>query len=266
MGARSAVGGWASYANLIRVVAKRELLVYLRYPVDTGGLLLAYALIFGVIFLGGRALVGDGFDKSLDSIVVGFFLWTLSTIAFIDVGKAIWKESEWGTMERHFLTPLGFNVVLLTKALATLVFAGLVSTLMLLGMLVITGQQLQVDLLTIVPIVLLSVSSVFGIGFAVGGISVLYKKVDSWLALCNFALAGLVAVPTTGVDLLRLLPLAQGSAMLQAAMTDGYRLWDFDPVSLLLLLGTGLFYLVAGYAVFVWCQRRARRLAVLGDY
>lgn len=56
-------------------------------------------------------------------------------------------------------------------------------------------------------------------------------------------------------------------------MCEGARLWEFhlihpEPrhmgVGVLVVVGVG--YLLVGYLVFHLCQRRARRLGVLGDY
>jgi ABC-2 type transport system permease protein len=49
-------------------------------------------------------------------------------------------------------------------------------------------------------------------------------------------------------------------------MTEGVRLWEFPVADLLLLLGNGLAYLAAGYAVFHLFVRRARRLGEMGHY
>ncbi|MDS0260960.1 ABC transporter permease [Haloarcula sp. S1CR25-12] len=255
-----------SVLNLIRVVAEREVLLQFRYPLNLAGILATFLLVFSVIFFGGRAIAGQAMDESISGIVIGYFLWMMSTTAFMDIGQEIGKEAEWGTLERHFITPFSFGFVLFTKAALKLVVTAVLSLVMLAIMLVLTGEQLQFDALTIVPVVLFSLSSVFGVGFAIGGLSVLYKQVSNWMPLLQFAFAGLIAAPTTDFWLLRLLPLVQGSNMLQAAMKDGVRLWSFSATEIGLLVATGVGYLVVGYAFFTVCQRRARHLGVLGDY
>ena len=63
-----------------------------------------------------------------------------------------------------------------------------------------------------------------------------------------------------------MLPLAHGSAMLQRAMVDGVRLWEFPLADLALLVAVAVGYLFGGYLVFQFATARARRLGVLGDY
>jgi ABC-2 type transport system permease protein len=54
--------------------------------------------------------------------------------------------------------------------------------------------------------------------------------------------------------------------MLQRAMRSGTRLWEFPAADLGLLVVVAFGYLGAGYVVFQYATRRARRLGVLGDY
>jgi ABC-2 type transport system permease protein len=62
------------------------------------------------------------------------------------------------------------------------------------------------------------------------------------------------------------LPLAHGSVLLQRAMVDGTRLWQFSALELGILVAVAVGYLAAGYVVFQYATNRARRLGVLGDY
>lgn len=105
-----------------------------------------------------------------------------------------------------------------------------------------------------------------GLGLVMGGLNVLYKRISNVLNILQFAFIGLISAPVFDLPWARVLPLVQGSAMLQRAMVDGTHLWEFDPLTLAVLVGTSVFYLALGYVVFSLTTRRARRLGVLGDY
>ncbi|ELY49973.1 ABC-2 type transporter [Natronolimnohabitans innermongolicus JCM 12255] len=130
----------------------------------------------------------------------------------------------------------------------------------------VRGTTLQLNLFTIVTIATLSIVSVLGLGLAAGGITVLYKQIGNWLNLLQFGFIVLISAPAFDLGWMALLPLAHGSALLQRAMIDGTRLWEFTPTELTLLFGVALGYLVAGFALFQYTTRRARHLGVLGDY
>jgi len=256
----------AGYLALARAVLYRELLLFVRYPANAIGGVVVSLFFFGVLFYGGRMLAGRALADSIEGIVVGYFLWTLSVGAYSSISNDIGSEVQWGTLERHVMTPFGFAPVALLKGAAKVVRTFLLSTVILAAMLLITGTTLEIHVLTVVVVASLSVLSVLGLGFAAGGITVLYKRIGNWLNLLQFGFVVLVSAPVLELPWLTLLPLAHGSALLQRAMVDGVRLWEFPPADLALLVAVAVGYLGLGYAVFRAATRRARRLGVLGDY
>ncbi|PSQ44530.1 ABC transporter permease [Halobacteriales archaeon QS_9_68_42] len=256
----------AGYYHLARAVLHREFLLFVRYPANAVGGIVISLFFFGVLFYGGRMLAGRALTDSIEGIVVGYFLWTLSVGAYSAISNDIGSEVQWGTLERHVMTPFGFAPVALLKGAAKVVRTFLLSSVILAVMLLITGTSLRLHAFTIVVVATLSILSVLGLGFAAGGITVLYKRVGNWLNLLQFGFVVLISAPALEMPWLKVLPLAHGSELLQRAMVDGVRLWEFPPADLALLIGVAVGYLGLGYAVFQASTRRARRLGVLGDY
>ncbi len=256
----------AGYRHLVRAVLYREYLVFVRYPANAVGGIVIALFFFGLLFYGGRMVAGRALTDSIEGIIVGYFLWTLSVGAYSSISNDIGSEVQWGTLERHVMTPFGFAPVALLKGVAKLVRTFLTSTFILFVMVLITGTTLSLNVFTVVAIAGLSIVSVLGLGFAAGGITVLYKQVGNWLNLLQFGFIVLISAPAFELGWTRALPLAHGSALLQRAMLDGTRLWEFAPADLGLLLATAVGYLGGGYLVFQYTTRRARRLGVLGDY
>ncbi len=256
----------AGLVDLTLAVLKREYLIFVRYPADAVGGIVVSLLFFALLFYGGRAFAGQALTDSIEGLVVGYFLWTLSVGAYSSVANDIGSEVQWGTLERHFMTPFGFAPVAFAKGVAKVVRSFLLSGITLAAMLVITDTTLQVPVVTVVVVAGLSILSVLGLGFAAGGLSVLYKRIGSWLGLLQFGFPVLVAAPAFELGWTRFLPLAQGSSLLQRAMVEGTRVWEFPPAELATLVGVAVVYVAGGYAVFHYTTRRARRLGVLGDY
>ena len=256
----------ATYYHLARAVLYREYLIFVRYPANAIGGIVVSLFFFAALFLGGQLLAGRALTDSIEGIVVGYFLWTLSVGAYSSVSNDIGSEVQWGTLERHITTPFGFAPVALLKGIAKVARTFLTSAVILALMLVITGTQLSLAPLTVVVVAGLSITSVLGLGFAAGGVTVLYKQIGNWLNLLQFGFVALISAPVFDLPWTRVLPLAHGSAMLQRVMVDGVRLWEFPLVDLALLVGVAAGYLIGGYLVFEYATARARRLGVLGDY
>jgi ABC-2 type transport system permease protein len=256
----------AGYYRLARAVLYREAVLFVRYPANAIGGVVIALFFFGVLFYGGRMVAGRALTDSIEGIIVGYFLWTLSAGAYSAISNDIGSEVQWGTLERHVMTPFGFAPVALLKGLAKLIRTFLTSGIVLAVMLVVTGTTLELDVVTVVVVAGLSITSVLGLGFAAGGITVLYKRIGNWLNLLQFGFVILVSAPSLGIPWLRVLPLAHGSGLLQRAMLDGTRLWEFPVTDLGLLVVVAAGYLAGGYLIFQITTRRARRLGVLGDY
>ena len=256
----------ATYYHLARAVLYREFLIFVRYPANAIGGIVVSLFFFAALFLGGQLLAGQALADSIEGIVVGYFLWTLSVGAYSSVSNDIGSEVQWGTLERHITTPFGFAPVALLKGVAKVVRTFITSAVILAVMLIATGTRLSLAPVTVVVVAGLSIVSVLGLGFAAGGVTVLYKRIGNWLNLLQFGFVALISAPVFDLPWTRVLPLAHGSAMLQRVMVDGVRLWEFSPADLGLLVAVAAGYLVGGYLVFQLATGRARRLGVLGDY
>ena len=256
----------ATHTELAKQVLYREYLIFVRYPANAVGGIVISLFFFGVLFYGGEMVAGRALTDSLEGIIVGYFLWTLSVGAYSSLSNDIGSEVQWGTLERHVMTPFGFAPVALLKGVAKIIRTFLTSALVLVVMLALTDTGLQVPILTVVVVAGLTIVSVLGLGFAAGGITVLYKQIGNWLNLLQFGFIVLISAPAFDLGWTRLLPLAHGSALLQRAMIDGTRLWEFGALDMGLLVGVAAGYLLLGYVVFQSATHRARRLGVLGDY
>ena len=256
----------ATYYHLARAVLYREYLIFVRYPANAIGGIVVSLFFFAALFFGGQLLAGQALTDSIEGIVVGYFLWTLSVGAYSSVSNDIGSEVQWGTLERHITTPFGFAPVALLKGVAKVVRTFLTSAVILAVMLLVTGTRLSLAPVTVVAVAGLAITSVLGLGFAAGGVTVLYKRIGNWLNLLQFGFVALISAPVFDLPWTRVLPLAHGSAMLQRAMVDGVRLWEFPLADLALLVAVAVGYLFGGYLVFHYATRRARRLGVLGDY
>lgn len=253
--------------TLARAVVDKQLILLRRYWVNTAMLLVGMYGLFAMFFYGSRAVGGAGIGDTLNGLVVGFFLLTAATAAYFDVAGNVMREAQWGTLEQLFMSPYGIGRVMAVKSAFNVTFSSVIGLVLLGIMLLTTDRALTVDVLTVVPLLVVTILSAVGIGFAFAGLSLLYKRIENVSQLMQFAFIALVAAPAR-VDgwVLAALPLSHGSGLLTLAMTEGVRLWEFPVADLLLLFGNGLAYLAAGYAVFHLFVRRARRLGVMGHY
>lgn len=251
---------------LSRAVARKQATLLVRYPLNTASMLVTLYVFFALVFFGGQAVAGAAIADSLSGIVVGFFLYTMTVVAYSGMSWDVTREAQWGTLEQLALSPYGLGRVMAVKSAVNVAFSALWGAIILAMMLLTTGQSLTIDVLTIIPVALLALAPAVGIGFVFGGLALVYKRIESVFQLLQFVFIGLIAAPVDQFPVLKFAPMSLGSHLLSQAMVDGVRLWELPTSDLAILVAVAVAYLGAGYVAFSALSRRARRLGVLGHY
>lgn len=252
--------------TLLSIIMKKRALLMLRYPVNTLSQFVVLYVLFLVIFLGGQAVAGAALTDTLSGITVGYLFWMMAVAAYSGLAQNVTRESQWGTLEQLFMSPFGFGQVMAMKAIVNVLEAFLWGIAVLALILLTTGKSLFLNPLTVLPIGLLAVTPAVGIGFIFAGLALVYKRIETAFNLVQFVFIGLIAAPVNDYPMLQWLPLVQGSDMLNRAMADGVRLWEFPATELAVLIATAASYLLIGYIVFMHAQHRARHRGVMGHY
>lgn len=254
------------YRNLVSVIVHQRIITYFRYPVNAIGGIISSVLLFAMIFFGGQAIGFDPISESTAGLIIGYYLFLLSTQAYQGNVNLITNEAEWGTLERHFATPFGFNTIMIVKGVARIFQSFVISIVVLIILMTIAGEWFTVPILTTIIILFFTLIAVFGVGVAAGGLAVLYKRVNNITSLFNVVIIALIGAPVLEMPWLRIFPIVQGSTMLQQTVSEGTRIWEFAPYEIGILVAVGLGYFISSLFVFQLLHRRARDLGVLGHY
>lgn len=215
-------------------------------------------LLFAVLSVSGQSL-GSG---EADGLIVGFAVWLFAAGAFGSACKEVQEETEQRTLEQLSLAPRPLSFTLAVRTvLGMLVGLGLLALTLLLISLLTDGRvaPLQPQVL---GLLLLGAPALVGASYALAGVMLLVKRGELLLVSAQPAVIGLVALPAFPINALALLPYALSAAAARAAATGtplGSDVWIAVALNSLL-------YLLAGLAIFVLLNRRARRLGVLGHY
>ena len=105
-----------------------------------------------------------------------------------------------------------------------------------------------------------------GVGFAVGGVTLIIKRIDSYTQMIQFLLIALIAVPAERVLWMRLLPGSFGAGLIRGIMIDGQNLAQLGLSNLITMFLIGVLHLVLGYGIYKLCERKAMLQGMLGHY
>lgn len=254
------------FGTLLYGFASRTFIELRRYPLNFLGALVTYLLVFALIFVGGETLAPQGFESNIDAIIVGYFLLTIVLSTFFTLSGLVNTEAKYGTLEQLYVSPFRFPTVMFAAVVANIGVSIAIGVINLVFILLLTGETLTIDLPTVLPILGLTMLHAIGLSFFLGGIALLYKRIRSLFSTLQFGVIGVISVAMTDAFWPKLLPVGQGAAMLNEAMSNGRSLLEFPPLDHAVMVGTAVVYLLVGYLSFHLCQHRARRKGLLDDY
>lgn len=250
-------------------ITRRNLLTMWRYPFDFVSGLISLFLIFLFVFYGAKSLGNDdspAFGNTLSGIILGFMLWTFTVSAYSELTFGLIDEAQHGTLEQLYMSPVGFGWVCTCDILANLLINFAISWAMLLLMMTVTGRWLHIDLISAVPVMLLIVWGVYGVGFIMGGLALVFKRVGSTFHILHFVCLGLIAVPLGSFPYLKYAPIAWGSNILSQVMIEGCSIFSLPRRHLVFLAINSAVYFALGLFAFGRFQRLARSRGLLGHY
>jgi len=254
--------------NVLSGVWMRHLVQLRRYYFNTVSSLITYYVVFLIIFYGVKAVGGPAMSAgdTLEGMIVSYFLWTQVMYAYSALSWGIADEAQVGTLEQLYLCPYGFGFVNACSMAVSLVVNLLVNAILLLAAMATTGKWLQLDVVSILPLLVLTLFGAYGVGFAMGGLALVFKRIQATFQILQFVFFGFLFIPLTKFPAGAYLPLAMGNALVKRVMVDGLRLWELPAGELAVVAGTGILYLALGLAAFSWASRVARTRGLLGQY
>jgi ABC-2 type transport system permease protein len=276
---------FASQVRALLTMAHKEWTIFRRYPSWIMAFLI-WPLIFplGAIFTA-RALSGPdgaslpafarlaGTSDYVGFLVVGLAMYMWLNITLWDVGFQLRNEQMRGTLESNWLCPIWrFSIMLgpsLTKMATSLLFLAMAvfEYRLLFGIWVVGG-----NIGLILLILLLVIPSIYGIGIAFGSLVIRFQEASTMVFLVRgifMIFTGtsypLAILPDWMQRVAAWLPLTYAIRAMRLVSLNGATLRDILPDLQMLALFAVVIPL-AGYWLFQFTERRARRTGSLGKY
>jgi len=258
------------YLYLLKAMMKKNFLIIWRYPFNLVAGIISIMMIFLVIFYGAQFIGGSnpGFGHTLEGIVMGVMLWTFIIFAFSDLTWDFINEAQQGTLEQLYMSSLGFGWVSLSYVLTFLLINLTLTLGMFFLMMALTGRWLHLDFLSLIPLMLLTVWGVYGFGFAMGGLALVFKQVQAVFQIFQFVWVVLIMAPNVldTMPWVKFLPVTWGVHLIGRVLIGGQSLYAMPFLDVALLAAISATYFLIGYALFKRLEGVARDRGLLGHY
>lgn len=240
---------------------------WLEYAAD----LLLYTLGFILLIVVFRAASPDYGSPGYLSTLIGYTTWKVCASILVDIARIAVDEARTGTLEQLFLSGMKPGMVFVGRSLGILINHGL-RGLVLAFILAMILNILQPVPLWAIIVFILTLAGASGLGFALAGLALVYKRIGGMLQLLwqmlVFFTGALAPIQNPYLGAIsKVLPLTWGISGLRAVVIEGVtitKLWQKGMLAGLLI--NVAIYIVLGIVLFTWGQRRARELGVLAHY
>jgi len=205
-------------------------------------------------------------------IVIGTIIWMWQNIVLWNVGFSLREEQMRGTLESSWLSPSWRFSLLLGSSVVQMVVMLIFIGVSLIEFTVFYGVRFNGDPLLVVLMFLVSIPSIYGLGFAFASIVITAREANAFV----FLVRGLVMIfcgitypiavlPGWMQSVAQFLPQTYIIYGFREAMLNGADFQALLPVYQILLV-FGAFWLAAGFALFRRMEHRARQTGALGQY
>jgi len=119
----------------------------------------------------------------------------------------------------------------------------------------LSGNWIDLNFTKQLSLLLLTTSSVLGLGLILGGLALAFKRIDTFVTLVMLSLMALVAVPALPLNWASLLPLAPGASLAKQVVLEQQPLSLFH---LFIVLINSTVYLTVGILSFKYFESMAK--------
>lgn len=244
-----------------------------------------FNLIFGnlnifFLFLGiFYAFTGESSDHNqIFSMLIGLMVWYYGVHAIDLVALIIEEEAEEGTLEQIFMTRTNFIIVLMNRIISQIVFDTIkgifVFTLCIITFKISPEFILSVNWFWTLVIFFISLAGLYGIGYIVAGLSLVYKKTSAIAgAFSNILLffTGVIIdvnkLPVIFQFLSKILPLYWGMKTLDELVISDFNIVQvITGSSFITLMVSVVVWILIGVTVFECFKKKAIARGTLNQY
>lgn len=239
-----------------------------RYLFNTLSGFVTLYIVFALLFFGAKNIGGGAIDlgDTLEGMFAGYVTWMLAMMGCTDLAWHVTNEAQTGTFEQQYLSPVGYKwIAVFTESFNFLANAAVVFIITLV-MSVTTGQQIHLHLASTLPVMLAVYIQAAGVGFALAGLALVYKRVQAFFQVVQFLIIGIFFIPWDRFPWARYLPLAASQKLLQRVLIDGTKIWEVSSGEILVVVGVTAAYIALGTGFFSIAESKARERGLLGQY
>lgn len=233
--------------------------------------------LFGIFFIviGIMFFVGQGqiTGEQVTTTILGFIITMYATESVSSMSWELMGEAQAGTLEQMYMSPAPTQIVILGRSIASMISATLQMLLLTSVILLLFRVQIPLNW-QMLPILGITMIGLFGIGYLVGGMTLVFKQVgplanllQNFVIMANGTFLPVAMMPVWLGTIVQFVPSTLGIILLRRVALEGASLSSLvSDNSLLILTLHSIAFFIIGWLGFAFCERYAKRQGSLGQY
>lgn len=226
------------------------------------GIITTY-ILFVTFFMGFKG------TASLDkSYYIGFLFWYFASNIISEASTSISSEKQSGTLEQLLTKRYNIVPIIITKSAVWLLFAIVKSIFLVLLITITIGVQISFNLL-VIPVMLVVIWGLLGLGLFLAGLTIKYTKTASFESIISYVLlflSGTLIDNTTLPKWLQTIsltmPLTRGIDISRNIIRGAY----VPSTEFYLLILTSSMYFIFGLSIFYMIYKHGTRNGISNNY
>lgn len=246
---------------LFWTILKKSIIIKLRYKFEFFTAVVSLSLMFLGMMFGAETLSNSPLSAtSKVGMLSGYILWTIMLTSYGNISGRIIDESISGTFiqlyinSKSLLTTLFFNCIAsFITSLATIYSIIVVTSL-------VSGISLSLQVFKILPVVILGIPAIWGLGLVIGSLTLSFKKVQSMSSIISmFVLGSIPFIVNKNVIAATLLPFGMSTKIAMDIFNFRRGIFDISMNEVLIILAGNVVYLAFGYVSYIICMGIAKK-------
>jgi ABC-2 type transport system permease protein len=273
---------WRSYGRAVGAIARKDMLTFVRYPLEAVFRIVEPLIWLTPIYFLGRTFATSsgnagfaayaGTADYMSFILIGGIISSYVSAVFWGMGFALKREMDSGVLESNWLAPLPRPLFLVGQTVASLAIVTFNNAVVLTLASTLFGFSVAGNLLPALAAVVPMLVALYGFGFAFAAIVLLLRDANTLVDVSSFLVSQLsgsqfpVRVLPRGLFWLALaLPLTYGYDAVRGVLLQSATLLPV-PLEIAILVVFMVVMLLVGAAFFRRIERRVRTLGTLGSH
>ncbi|MBI4656825.1 MAG: hypothetical protein HY746_08800 [Elusimicrobia bacterium] len=211
----------------------------------------------------GSGVSAEFMSAKMEMLIIGFFSFSIIGVGMGSITSRLSDNAATGILEQTMLSPIGVVPVLFFGVLTQFVFALVLYLLLIPLSMLLCSHFFSVNILHLTFFSVMLWLASCGIGFALSGLTLIYKKTQNFNNLIQFLILTLMVIPSYPFNVFSLLPVSPQVAILNKVIVSHQSVGSTWIIYTVL---QSCIYFILGCAVFRVAEKYAKEKGIIGQY